>query len=74
MVRTPNIELLELAARLLHPLFRELVFLGGCATDLLINDPGAPRIRATSDVDTISEVGSLIEYQALETMHTSVAG
>lgn len=66
MERTPNIELLELAAKLLRPLLGELVFLGGCATDLLITDPGAPKIRATSDVDAIVEVGGLIEYHKLE--------
>lgn len=66
MDRTPNIELLELAARNLEPLLGELVFLGGCATDLLINDPGAPKIRATSDVDAIVEVGGLTGYHKLE--------
>ena len=46
----------------LGPLSDEMVFLGGCATGLLITDPAAPPIRATRDVDVIVEVGSLAEY------------
>lgn len=30
-----------------------MVFLGGCATGLLINDPAAPPIRMTRDVDAL---------------------
>ena len=54
----PNLHLLEAAARLLQPLLDELVFVGGCATGLLITDPGAVGIRPTKDVDVITEVGS----------------
>jgi predicted nucleotidyltransferase len=61
----PNIELIELAVARLGALADEMVFLGGCATGLLITDPLAPPIRATNDVDVISEVASLIEYQRL---------
>jgi hypothetical protein len=61
----PNIEILEFAAARLGPVLGELVFLGGCATGLLITDPGAPRIRATRDVDAITEVASLGDYHGL---------
>jgi hypothetical protein len=61
----PNIEIIELAVARLGALADEMVFLGGCATGLLITDPLAPPIRATNDVDVISEVASLIEYQRL---------
>jgi hypothetical protein len=37
-----NYQLLVSAARLLKPLLDELVFIGGCATGLLITDEAAP--------------------------------
>ncbi|MEJ2378037.1 MAG: hypothetical protein P8Y71_22530 [Pseudolabrys sp.] len=49
----------------LGPLADDMVFLGGCATGLLLTDPGAPPIRATSDVDVITEVASLADYHRL---------
>lgn len=61
----PNIAMLELAAEALGPLVGEVVFLGGCATGLLITDPAAPPVRATQDVDVIVEISSLQDYHAL---------
>jgi predicted nucleotidyltransferase len=61
----PNLEIMEIAVARLGILAEELVFLGGCATGLLITDPLAPPIRATKDVDVISEVASLIDYHRL---------
>ena len=58
----PNLEILEAAVQLLGPLKDRLVFLGGCATGLLVTDPAALSIRVTRDVDTILEAGSLVEY------------
>lgn len=58
----PNLEILEAAVAQLGPLVHEVVFLGGCATGLLLTDPAAPRIRPTEDVDVISELASIIEY------------
>jgi hypothetical protein len=43
----PNLELLKLTAEKLRPLLPEIVFAGGCATDLLVTDPGAAPVRAT---------------------------
>jgi hypothetical protein len=60
--KSPNIEILETAARDLRPLIHELVFLGGAATGLLLTDPAAPPIRITLDIDVIIEVGSLTAY------------
>ena len=40
----------------------EIVFVGGCTTDLLITDPAASPVRATDDVDVIVEVASHAEY------------
>jgi predicted nucleotidyltransferase len=58
---TPT-ELLQMMASRLQPLLEEVVFLGGCATQLLITDPAAPPLRITDDVDVIVEIGSLLEY------------
>ncbi len=38
---------------------------GGCAAGLLLTDPAAPPIRVTQDVDVITEVTSLADYQRL---------
>ncbi|MBI3048187.1 MAG: hypothetical protein HYY76_07720 [Acidobacteria bacterium] len=64
-MKDPNLPLLEAAVKLLQPLLDELVFVGGCATGLLITDPGAGGIRPTKDVDTITEVASYAEYATL---------
>ena len=54
-----------LAVDRLGDLANEMVFLGGCATGLLITDPAAPAIRVTRDVDAIVEVASRGEYYSL---------
>jgi hypothetical protein len=54
----PNLELLKLTADKLRPLLPEIVFVGGCATGLLVTDPGAAPVRATYDVDVIAEICS----------------
>lgn len=58
----PNLDLLEKAAAKLRPLLSEIVFVGGCATGLLIDDPGAAAVRRTYDVDVIAEIASYAEY------------
>lgn len=42
-----NRQVLLAAARLLGPLLDEIVFVGGCATGLLITDDAVPGVRAT---------------------------
>ncbi|MBU0731245.1 MAG: hypothetical protein KKE17_12735 [Proteobacteria bacterium] len=64
-ITNPNIELLEIAVHQLDDLVERLVFLGGCATGLLITDPAAPPIRPTQDVDVITEVATRAEYYKL---------
>ena len=61
-ITNPNIEILEAAVKLLDELVDRLVFLGGCATGLLLTDAAAPPIRATQDVDVITEVATMAEY------------
>jgi predicted nucleotidyltransferase len=60
-----NIELLAGVAEALGDLRQRFVFLGGCATALLITDPAAPPVRATHDVDAVVAIVSLAEYHRL---------
>lgn len=64
-ISTPNLEILEAVVALLDELVDRLVFLGGCATGLLLTDMAAPPIRATQDVDVITEVATMAEYYQL---------
>ncbi len=63
MTDDPNVQLLARVAGALGALRERVVFLGGCATALLITDPGAPPVRATHDVDAIVAVVSQHEYR-----------
>jgi hypothetical protein len=60
----PNLQLLADAARLLTPILEELVFVGGCATALLITDKAAADVRPTYDVDAIAEITTYGGYVA----------
>lgn len=64
-VNNPNLLILETAVHHLGSLADEFVFVGGCATGLLIDDIAAPPIRETIDVDVIVQVLSKGEYYAL---------
>jgi predicted nucleotidyltransferase len=61
----PNIEILAKVADALGELRERMTFVGGCATGLLITDPGASTVRATRDVDAVVAVVSLAEYHQL---------
>ena len=43
-MHNPNLTLLESVATLVEPLLAEVVFVGGCATELLITDSGASAV------------------------------
>jgi predicted nucleotidyltransferase len=58
----PNLQQLIAAARLLKPLLDEVVFVGGCTTVLFISDSGIGGLRATFDVDVITEITSYWDY------------
>jgi len=62
----PNILLLESVSSALGPLNDRFVFVGGCATGLLLTETASPPVRATQDVDAIVEVLTLREYHSLE--------
>ena len=63
--KNPNLEVLHLAVEQLEELSDQMVFVGGCATGLLITDKAAPVIRVTKDVDAIVQVVSMSEYYQL---------
>lgn len=56
----PNLALLMGMARAMGPLCEQVVFVGGCATGLLIDNPSLMDVRPTEDVDAIVEVASLV--------------
>jgi predicted nucleotidyltransferase len=62
MTANPNIQILEAAAVRLGTMAEKMVFVGGCATGLLLTDPAASPVRATLDVDVIVEVATLAQY------------
>lgn len=66
MRRDPNLAKIELIADALGALRDELVFVGGCAVDLLLTDPAAAPARVTYDVDLVARVEALVGYHALE--------
>ena len=57
-----NLEMLRIAVENIGALKDELVFVGGCTTELFITDEGAAQPRQTKDVDTIVEAASYAEY------------
>lgn len=54
-----------LAVERLGELADTMVFVGGCATGLLITDLAAPPIRVTRDVDAIVHILSISDYYKL---------
>ena len=65
-VKLANIRMLQFIAEKLGGLRSELVFLGGCTTAIFIDEPSAPDVRYTLDVDCIVDVISLNQYHKIE--------
>lgn len=61
----PNLVLLIAVAQAMGPLCGQVVFVGGCATGLLVDDVDLMDVRPTEDVDAIVEVASLAAYHRL---------
>lgn len=63
----PNVVMMELVAeRLGDRLRKDLVFVGGAVTGLLITDPAQPAIRPTEDVDLIVKAAARADYARVE--------
>jgi len=61
-----NIEVVEKVARGLKPMLDKLVFVGGAIIELYIDDPAAPPLRPTTDVDVVIEVTGYGKFAAVE--------
>src|SRR6185312_12016786 len=70
-VDNPNLAILEMAVQALGDLTDSLVFVGGCATGLLVTRIRANQIRATEDVDVVAQVATIAEYHGVESMLAS---
>lgn len=62
----PNLPKVVLIAQALGELREQLVFVGGCAVDLLLTDTAAAPSRVTYDVDLVARVTALTAYHQLE--------
>lgn len=62
----PNVPKMELVAQALGDLREQLIFVGGCAVDLLLTDAAAAPARVTYDVDLVAQVAALSGYHRLE--------
>lgn len=62
----PNRAILTRVARALGALCDELVFVGGCATGLLVTSVRAQVVRMTEDVDLVAQVATVREYHDME--------
>jgi predicted nucleotidyltransferase len=61
-----NMAILSVVAIAIGSLRDSLVFVGGCATGLLVTNVRAQPIRVTIDVDLVAHVTSRAEYRSLE--------
>jgi predicted nucleotidyltransferase len=65
-MNNPNLAILELVAKALGPVCDDVVFVGGCATGLLLTLARPERIRITEDVDIIAQALTARDYHAIE--------
>jgi hypothetical protein len=62
----PNLAILELVAHALGPVCDDVVFVGGCATGLLLTQARPDRIRITEDLDIVAQALTVHDYHAIE--------
>lgn len=62
----PNQKILLPIAQALGDLCDSLIFVGGCATGLLVTAQRAQTIRPTMDVDVVAHVVTIADYHAIE--------
>ena len=58
-----SIEAIKTIARALGDLNDQVIYVGGAVVALYADDPGAPEIRPTKDVDIVVEVASVLELE-----------
>lgn len=62
----PNLHRLDSMVGRLGRIADVLVFVGGCATGLLVTTPRAQSVRVTHDVDVVAEAATVPQYHAIE--------
>jgi hypothetical protein len=62
----PNLAILEFVAKALGPVCEDVVFVGGCATGLLLTQERPDNIRITEDADIIAKALTARDYHAIE--------
>lgn len=62
----PNLDILELVSSALGDVRASVVFVGGCATGLLLTQERPDRIRVTEDVDIVAQALTIHDYHAIE--------
>lgn len=62
----PNMQMLSPVAKALDDLLADLVFVGGCATGLLLTTVRSELIRATIDVDVVVVAATIVDYHRME--------
>lgn len=65
-LNNPNLAILELVAQALGPVCESVIFVGGCATGLLLTRERPDRIRITEDVDIVAQALTVHDYHAIE--------
>ena len=65
-LNNPNLAILELVAQALGPVSDSVIFVGGCATGLLLTQERPDRIRMTEDVDIVAQALTVHDYHAIE--------
>ncbi len=65
-LNNPNLAILELVAQALGPVCESVIFVGGCATGLLLTQERPDRIRVTEDVDIVAQALTVHDYHAIE--------
>ncbi len=71
LLDNPNRAMVEIAARALKELCESLVFVGGCATGLLVTTVRAHNIRVTEDVDVVTKAATVGAYHEVEARLTA---
>ena len=66
LLENPNLAMLEIVVQAPGDLCGSLVFVGGCATGLLVTTVRAHHIRATEDVDVVTKVATISGYHDVE--------
>ena len=62
----PNRAILEQVAKALGPVCESVIFVGGCATGLLLTQERPDRIRITEDVDIVAQALTVHDYHSRE--------